>query len=86
MLDCDDVNKAANILHTTINYLLNSCLPIRTVKMSTRDSIWMTPLVKRLLQRKHKLVARGKIDQADEVREWRNMDQAVGEIKSTNYR
>ena len=68
VLDSDDVNEAANILHTTINYLLDSCLPIRTVKMSTRDPIWMTPLVKSLLQRKHKLVARGKNDQADEVR------------------
>ena len=27
VLDSDDVNEAANILHTTINSLLDSCLP-----------------------------------------------------------
>ena len=30
VLDSDDVNEAANILHTTINYLLDSCPPVRT--------------------------------------------------------
>ncbi len=45
------------------------CNPTRTVKMSTRDPIWMTPLVKENINiRKYKLVARGKNDQAEEAR------------------
>jgi hypothetical protein len=47
VLDSDDLNEAANILHTTISSLLDSCLPTRTIKMSTRDPIWLTPLVKK---------------------------------------
>ncbi|CAB3986806.1 Hypothetical predicted protein [Paramuricea clavata] len=80
VLDSDDVNEAANILHTTINSLLDSCLPTRTVKMSTRDPIWLTPLVKSLLQRKYKLVARGKNDQAEEV------SKRIAEIIAQNRR
>ena len=51
-----------------------------TVKMSTRDPIWMTPLVKSLLQRKHKLVSRGKNDQADDV------SKRIAEIIAKNRR
>ncbi|CAB3994406.1 Hypothetical predicted protein [Paramuricea clavata] len=48
--------------------------------MSTRDPIWLTPLVKSLLQRNYKLVARGKNDQAEEI------SKRIAEIIAQNRR
>jgi hypothetical protein len=77
---CTIRDRRTHRIHTTINSLLDSCLPTRTVKMSTRDPIWLTPLVKSLLQRKYKLVARGKNDQAEEV------SKRIAEIIAQNRR
>ena len=50
--DCNHVCEAENIdevvtrLETQILLLMNDCMPLRTVKMSSRDPFWMSPLIK----------------------------------------
>ena len=45
VLESADVNHALNELGKIIHSNLNECMPLGTVTMSSRDPIWMTPLV-----------------------------------------
>ena len=47
-----DVDQAVNQLERIIREHLNRCMPLRTVSMSPRDPVWMTPLVKCMLRAK----------------------------------
>ena len=49
-----NIDEAVTRLNTTIIELMNECLPVRTVTMSSRDPPWMSPLVKYLLKKKNK--------------------------------
>ena len=59
--DCNHVCEAENIdevvtrLETQILLLMNDCMPLRTVKMSSRDPFWMSPLIKHLLKIKARI-------------------------------
>ena len=44
----------------TIEKLMDTCFPYKTVKMSSRDPTWMSPLVKSLLKKKVKLSRLGR--------------------------
>ena len=42
-------------LEKIIHSNLNECMPLRTVTISSRDPIWMTPLVKHMLRVKSRV-------------------------------
>ena len=50
-----NVYEAVDYLSKKILDLMNTCMPTKTISMSTRDPYWMTPLVKCMLKRKAKI-------------------------------
>ena len=54
----DDVESALLCLNSTLSRLMKECFPSKTVRMSTSDPPWMTPLVKTLLRKKAKIQVR----------------------------
>ena len=49
-----DLDTAVNSLHSTLEKLMNECFPRKSIRMSSRDPPWMSPLVKSLLKKKKK--------------------------------
>ena len=54
IFDSEDVESASRYLQSTLPYLMKENFPAKTVRMSTRDAPWMTPLAKALLKKKAK--------------------------------
>ena len=49
---CSDMESAAEILESTIHKLVQDSFPLRTVQMSSKDPIWLSPKTKWLLLKK----------------------------------
>lgn len=45
-----DINKAVEVLEVKIRAVMNKFMPQKSVRMSSRDPVWMSPLVKCLLR------------------------------------
>ena len=54
IFDSEDVESASRYLQSTLRGLMNENFTAKTVRMSTRDPPWMTPLAKALLKKKAK--------------------------------
>lgn len=54
-----DVDRVVNCLQSDLRKLIEQCFPTKTVRVSSRDPMWTTPLVKVLLKERARLVARG---------------------------
>ena len=52
--DAQDVETASTFFYKIINNLMDECFPVKSVRLSSRDPPWMTPLVKHLMKRKFK--------------------------------
>ena len=50
VLGTNDVDETANNLETLIHRHMDKCMPVRTVCISSRDSAWVTPLLKSLMR------------------------------------
>ena len=51
----NNVDEAVDYLSKRIPDLMNTCMPTKTIYMSTRGPYWMTPLVKSMLKTKAKI-------------------------------
>ena len=49
VLGTNDVDEANN-LETLIHRHMDKCMPFRTVRISSRDPAWMTPLLQSLIR------------------------------------
>ena len=49
VLNFNDVEEAVNNLEAKIKHHMDECMPLRSVRMSSRDPVWITPLVKSLM-------------------------------------
>ena len=58
IFDSEDVESASRYLQSTLRDLMNENVSSKTVRMSTRDPPWMTPLAKALLKKKAKAKCR----------------------------
>ena len=47
-------------MEAKLTTLMDRCLPLKTVTMSSRDPVWMSPLVKTLLKKKSRLSCNNK--------------------------
>ena len=54
VLEANNIEDAVTSLETKILELMNACMPLLIVKMSSRDPFWMSPLIKYLLKIKAK--------------------------------
>ena len=50
VLGTNDVNKAVKNLETLIHRHMDKCMPFRTVRISSRDPAWVTPLLQSLMR------------------------------------
>ena len=55
VLNANDVDQAVSNLETVIRTHMNKCMPLRTVRISSRDPEWITPLLKSLLRTKSRI-------------------------------
>ena len=49
-----------NNLEAKIKHHMDECMPLRSVRMSSRDPVWMTPLVKSLKRVKSRIAPSNK--------------------------
>ena len=54
VLGTNDVDEANN-LETLIHRHMDKCMPFRTVRISSRDPLWVTPLLKSLMRSKSRI-------------------------------
>ena len=55
VIEAENIEDAVQIFELKILTIMNECMPIRTVSISSRDPAWMTPLVKYMLRRKSRV-------------------------------
>ena len=68
-----------NNLEAKIKHHMDECMPLRSVRMSSRDPVWMTPLVKSLKRVKSRIAPSNK-DRLAEV------NRKISELISKNRR
>ena len=79
VLNLNDVEEAVNNLEAKIKHHMDECMPLRSVCMSSRDPVWMTPLVKSLMRVKSRIAPSNK-DRLAEV------NRKISELISKNRR
>ena len=79
VLNLNDVEEAVNNLEAKIKHHMDECMPLRSVRMSSRDPVWMTPLVKSLKRVKSRIAPSNK-DRLAEV------NRKISELISKNRR
>ena len=79
VLNLNDVEEAVNNLEAKIKHHMDECMPLRSVRMSSRDPVWMTPLVKSLMRVKSRIAPSNK-DRLAEV------NRKISELISKNRR
>ena len=50
-----DINKAVEALEEKILAVMGKCMPQKFIRMSSRDPVWMSPLVKCMLRTKSRI-------------------------------
>ena len=50
-----DINKAVDVLEEKILAVMDKCLPQKSVRISSRDPVWMSPLAKCMLRTKSRI-------------------------------
>ena len=50
VLNLNDIEEAVNNLEAKIKHHMDECMLLQSVRMSLRDPVWMTPLVKSLMR------------------------------------
>ena len=50
-----DINKAVEVLEEKILAVMDKCMPQKFIRMSSRDPVWMSPLVKCMLKTKSRI-------------------------------
>ena len=78
-LNLNDVEEAVNNLEAKIKHHMDECMPLWSVHMSSRDRVWMTPLVKSLMRVKSRIAPSNK-DRLAEV------NRKISELISKNRR
>ena len=79
VLNLNDVEEAVNNLEAKINHHMDECMPLWSVRMSSPDPVWMTPLVKSLMRVKSRIAPSNK-DRLAEV------NRKISELISKNRR
>ena len=51
----DNVDVAVRIMENKICSLMDKCMPLRSIRMSSRDPSWMSPLVRSMLRAKTRI-------------------------------
>ena len=50
-----DINKVVKVLEEKILVVMDRCMPLKSIRMSSRDPLWMSPLVKCMLRTKSRI-------------------------------
>ena len=72
ILNSSDVNLAVYNLERTIQMHMDRCMPFKMVCMSSRDPVWMTPLIKLLMREKSRITPKN-TDRIGEIN-WRILE------------
>lgn len=79
VVEAENIEDAVQRFELKILSIMNKCMPLRTVSISSRAPTWMTPLVKYMLRRK----SRVSVLNADRQRE---QSKRISEVISDNRR
>ena len=55
VITAEDINVAVGIMEDKIRTLMDKCMPLKSVRMSSRDPVWMSPLVRSMLRAKSRI-------------------------------
>ena len=55
VLSGNNVDCVVNNMEKKIRTLIDKCMPLKSVRLSSRDPVWMTPLVKSMLRAKSRI-------------------------------
>ena len=55
VLSGNNVDCVLNNMEKKIRTLMDKCMPLKSVRLSSRDPVWMTPLVKSMLRAKSRI-------------------------------
>ena len=55
VITAEDINVAVGIMEDKIRTLMDKCMPLKSVRMSSRDPVWMFPLVRSMLRAKSRI-------------------------------
>ena len=80
VLNLNDVEEAVNNLEAKIKHHMDESMPLPSVCMSSRDPMWMTPLVKSLMRVKSRIAPSNK-DQLAEVN--RKISELISKNRTT---
>ena len=70
-------NEATGFIMLALKEIYQQCCPLKSVKMSNKDPIYMNPLVKHIPLKKSKYQQRGQLKQAEET--WQKIERFLGE-------
>ena len=77
ILSKDNIDSAVIEFNSTLLRIMDECMPLKSVSVSTRDPAWMTPLVKSLLKKKSRLTDGESIE---------TLNRKIGNLISKNRR
>ena len=60
VFNAGDINKAVEVLNEKILAVMEKCMPQKSIRMSSRDPVWMSPLVKCMLRTKSRISLKNK--------------------------
>ena len=60
-----DIHQATDAFYTSVNVLLNSFYPNKTVTITSRDPPYITPVIKRMMREKNFHIPRRRVEQAN---------------------
>jgi len=78
VLTADNVDVAVRIMEEKICFLMDKCMPLRSIRRSSRDPCWMSPLVLSMLRAKTRI----SLNNSDRLKlENSRISQVISEIK-----
>ena len=70
VIECDDVQSGFDLFYAIAHELLDHYYPQSSITVGERDPSFVTPLIKKLLRKRNKLMRSGKIEKAEAITQW----------------
>ena len=67
VIECDDVQSGFDLFYAIAHELLDQYYPQSSITVGERDPSFVTPLIKKLLRKRNKLMRSGKIEKAEAI-------------------
>ena len=80
LLQCTDIRLVYTRFLAVCKYLINACIPSRTVTLRCNDPYYITPFIKYLLRKRYRLRSKGRLDEANALAQ--KINETIANIRS----